>query len=90
MNMIMKEQRDFYSSVDWLFWSKFELENLPSDFDELVDYVSMFDRLALAKLEREYEHGLRWKRRAKAVLRFISSAMSLIIPKDEFNGRYRK
>ncbi len=86
MIMTKREQKDFYSSVNWLFWSKYELRNLPSDFDELVDYVSMYDQMALAKLEREYEHGLRWKRRAKAFLRFLSS----IIPKDEFNGRYRK
>ena len=81
-----KTQKNFYSSVDWLFWSNFELENLPADFDELVDFVSMYDRSIIIELEEEYEHSRRWKRRMKSLGRFILS----LIAQDEFRGRYKK
>ena len=81
-----KTQKNFYSSVDWLFWSNFELENLPADFDELVDFVSMYDRTIIIELEDEYEHSRRWKRRMKSLGRFILS----LIAQDEFRGRYKK
>ena len=81
-----KTQKNFYSSVDWLFWSNFELENLPADFEELVDFVSMYDRSILIELEEEYEHSRRWKRRIKSLGRFILP----FIAQDEFRGRYKK
>jgi len=81
-----KQQNNFYSSVDWLFWSNFELENLPADFDELVDFVSMYDRSIIIELEEEYEHSRRWNRRMKSLGRFILS----LIAQDEFRGRYKK
>ena len=77
-----KTQKNFYSSV----WSNFELENLPADFDELVDFVSMYDRSIIIELEEEYEHSRRWKRRMKSLGRFILS----LIAQDEFRGRYKK
>ena len=86
MKMEMKEQKNFYSSVDWLFWLNFELDNLPADFDELVDFVSMYDRSSIVKLEEEYEHSRRWKRRMKSLGRFILS----LIAQNEFRGRYKK
>lgn len=86
MNMIMKKEKNFYSNVDWIFWSNFELVNLPADFDELVDYVSMYDSGTIVRLEEEYEHSRRWKRRMKRLLMSILS----LIPKKEFNGRYKQ
>ena len=86
MKMRMKEQKNFYSSVDWLFWSNFELENLPADFDELVDFVSMYDRSRIVELEKEYENSRRWKRRMKSFGRFILS----LIAQNEYIGRYNR
>ncbi len=84
--ILNKPHKNFYSSVDWLFWSNFELENLPADFDELVDFVSMYDRSIIIELEEEYEYSRRWKRRMKSLGRFILS----LIAQDEFKGRYKK
>ena len=86
MKMRMKEQKNFYSSVDWLFWSNFELENLRADFDELVDFVSMYDHSRIVELEKEYENSRRWKRRMKSLGRFILS----LIAQNEFRGRYNR
>ena len=86
MKMVLKKEKNFYSSVDWLFWSNFELENLPADFDELVDFVSMYDHSSIVELEKEYEHSRRWKRRMKSLGRFILS----LIAQNEFRGRYKK
>lgn len=81
--MKIEKNNNFYSNVDWLFWSKFELENLPSDFGELVDFVSMYDHAVLVRLEEEYEHSRRWKRRMKSFGRFILS----LISQNEFRRR---
>ena len=86
MKMRMKEQKNFYSSIDWLFWSNFELENLPTEFDELVDFVSMYDHSRIVELEKKYEHSRRWKRRMKSLGRFILS----LIAQNEFRGRYKQ
>jgi len=79
-------KKDFYSSIEWLFWSNFELKNLPSEIDELVDFMSMIPTSAVEDLEEEYERNIRWKRRLKRLRMFFMS----LITKDEFSGRYKK
>ena len=81
--MKIEKNNNFYSNVDWLFWSNFELINLPKDFDELVDFVSMYDRSVLVKLEEEYEHSRQWKRRMKSFGRAVLS----LIADNEFRRR---
>ncbi|MFL2957484.1 MAG: hypothetical protein ACJZ4Z_01670 [Candidatus Thalassarchaeaceae archaeon] len=84
--MKIEKNNNFYSNVDWLFWSNFDLKNLPKDFDELVDFVAMHDRSVLVKLEEEYEHSRQWKRRMKSFSRVILS----LIAQNEFRGRQKK
>jgi len=85
MKMKMKKQKNFYSSVDWLYKLDDDLCTLPKTVDKLADWLSLFNDIPIVELERKYERRILWKRVLKKLFGFIVA----LIPRDEFNGRYR-
>ena len=91
MKMRMKEQKNFYSNVDWNQWHEYALVNFPKDpegegWEELLDMCADYD---LWQIERNEEKYNRKYFRTSLVTKVIKFLLSWI-PKDEFNGAYKK
>jgi len=85
IKMVLKKEKNFYSSVNWLYKLDDDLESLPKTVDELADWLCLYNDIPIVELERKYERRILWKRVLKKLFGFIVA----LIPRDEFNGRYR-
>ena len=88
MKMITKEQKNFYSNVDWNLMYGYSVTHLPSDpegagWERLLMLCASFDLLAIEDLEREPKEKIRFR---DIVRKFLMSWNF----KDEFNGVYKK
>ncbi len=86
MKMRRKEQKNFYSSVNWLYKLDDDLSTLPKTVDKLADWLCLFDDIPIVELERKYERRILWKRVMKKLFGFFVA----LVPRSEFNGRYKK
>tara|TARA_R100001509_G_scaffold52210_1_gene28702 strand:- start:343 stop:510 length:168 start_codon:yes stop_codon:yes gene_type:complete len=54
--------------------------------DKLADWLCLFDDIPIVELERKYERRILWKRVMKKLFGFFVA----LVPRSEFNGRYKK
>ena len=89
--MNMKKRKKF-GSIDIIgdrmrLKDEYRLWLLPNQFNEVVDYLIECDLLPLFEEEEKEEREKR--KLSYKIKRFIVS-LSTLIPKDDFNGRYKK
>ena len=71
MKMRRKEQKNFYSSVNWLYKLDDDLSTLPKTVDKLADWLCLFDDIPIVELERKYERRILWKRVMKKLFKLL-------------------
>ena len=90
--MIMKMKKKEFGPID-IIGDRMRLEDeyrlwlLPNQFNEVVDYLIECDLLPLFEEEEKEEREKR--KLSYKIKRFIVSLYTSI-PKDDFNGRYRR
>lgn len=91
MKINMMKKKNFYSNVDWNQWHEYALVNFPRDpegegWEELLDMCAEYD---LWQIERNEEKYNKKHFKTSLLMRLVKFLLSWI-PKDEFDGAYKK
>ena len=91
MKINMMKKKNFYSNVDWNYMQGYSLWQLPKDpegkgWDKLLEMCATFDLHEIEMKERKYNKK---HFRNSLLMRLVKFLLSWI-PKDEFDGAYKK
>ncbi len=94
MNIMKRKSDDYPYCIDIGYWG---LKGLPHDIDELVYYCGRVDlqniiddEQRMYKMENRFRRTKRLVNASKRIGMFLIQAYLTMIPKDEFQGRYRQ
>ena len=91
MNMVMKMMKrksdDYPYCIDIGYWG---LKGLPHDIDELIWYCGRVDLQNIIDDEERMSKAENRFRRTRKLGMFLLKTYLAMIPKDEFQGRYKQ